>query len=158
LGLTSREKFFIKEGLRRIIYNISIAHETIAFHALYLPKVGHKLQLRRELIVPSCGRNKYICPTTKDSHVRDVWFIARECFKRHSPFKVGHRSLIVAVHSMFYRELPPGLRDAQLHAQSPFFVHNGAVQSFSTSILLGDKWYALKDFNSLCVTADAVSP
>src|SRR5580693_5618450 len=69
LGLTSREKFFIKEGLCGIIYNISVAHETIAFHALYLPKVGHKLRLRRELIVPSCGRNKYICPTTKDSHI-----------------------------------------------------------------------------------------
>jgi hypothetical protein len=106
LGLTSREKFFIKEGLRRIIYNVSIAHETIAFHALYLPKVGHKLRLRRELIMPSCRRNKYIHPTTKDSHSRDVWFIASECFKGCSPFKVRHRSLIVAVHGMFYRELP----------------------------------------------------
>jgi hypothetical protein len=151
LGLTSREKFFIKEGLRRIIYYISIAHETIAFHALYLPKVGHKLWLRRELIVPSYGRNKYICPTTKDSHFRDVWFIASECFKGCSPFKVRHQSLIVAVHGMFYRELPPGLRDAWLHTQSPFFIHDGAVKSFSVSILLGNKWYALKDFNSLCL-------
>jgi hypothetical protein len=112
LGLTSREKFFIKEGLCRIIYNISATHETIAFHALYLPKVGHKLRLRKELIVPSCGRNKYIRPTTKDSHARDVWFVASECFKGCSPFKARHWSLIVAVHGMFYRELPPGLRDA----------------------------------------------
>jgi hypothetical protein len=151
LGLTSREKFFIKEGLHRIVYYISAPHETIAFHALYLPKVGHKLRLRRELIVPSCGRNKYICLTTKDSHFRDVWFIASECFKRCLPFKVGHRSLIVAVHSMFYRELPPGLRDARLHMQSPFFIHDGAVKSFSASILLGNIWYTLKDFNSLCL-------
>jgi hypothetical protein len=151
LGLTSREKFFIKEGLRGIVYYISTAHEMIAFHALYLPKVGHKLQLGRELIVPSCGRNKYIHPTTKDSHSRDVWFIASECFKGFSPFKARHQSLIVAVHSMFYRELPPGLRDARLHMQSPFFIYDGAVKSFSTSILLGDKWYALKDFNSLCL-------
>jgi hypothetical protein len=43
LGLTSREKFFIKEGLNGIVYYISVADETIAFHALYLPKVGHKL-------------------------------------------------------------------------------------------------------------------
>jgi hypothetical protein len=112
LGLTYREKFFIKEGLHRIIYYVSVVHEMIAFHALYLPKVGYKLRLRRELIVPSCGRNKYICPITKDSHFRDVWFIASECSERHLPFKVGHWSLIVAVHGMFYRELPPGLRDA----------------------------------------------
>jgi hypothetical protein len=112
LGLTSREKFFVKEGLRGIVNYISAAHEMIAFHALYLPKVGHKLRLRRELIVSSCGRNKCICPTTKDSHSRDVWFVASECFKGCSPFEARHRSLIVAVHGMFYRELPPGLRDA----------------------------------------------
>jgi hypothetical protein len=149
LGLTSREKFFIKEGLRGIVYYISAVHEAIAFHALYLPKVGHKLRLRRELIMPSCGRDEYICPTTKDSHRRDVWFVASECFKGCLPFKVRHRSLIVAVHGVFYRELPPGLRDARLHVQSPFFIHDGVVKSFSTSILLGDKWYALKDFDSL---------
>jgi hypothetical protein len=151
LGLTSREKFFIKEGLCGIVYYISAAHETIAFHALYLPKIGHKLRLRRELIVPSCWRNKYIHPTTKDSHGRDVWFIASECFKGCSPFKVRHRSLIVAVHGVFYRELPPGLRNARLHAQSPFFIYDGVVKLFSMSILLGNKWYALKDFNSLCL-------
>src|SRR5580693_1831519 len=112
LGLTSRETFFVKEGLGGIVNYISTSHETIAFHALYLPKVGHKLRLRRELIVPSCGRNKYIRPTTKDSHARDVWFVACECFKGCPPFKVRHRSLIVAVQGVFYRELPPGLRDA----------------------------------------------
>jgi hypothetical protein len=101
--------------------------------------------------MPSCRRNKYIHPTTKDSHFRDVWFFASECFKGCLPFKVRYQSLIVAVHGVFYRELPLGLRDARIHMQSPFLVHDGAVKSFSSSILLGDKWYALKDFNSLCL-------
>jgi hypothetical protein len=48
-----------------IVYYISAAHETIAFHALYLPKVDHKLQFRRELIVPSCGRNNTYAPQPK---------------------------------------------------------------------------------------------
>ena len=149
LRFSSGVEFFVKEGLHSMKYYISTVHELIAFHALCFSKEDHKLRLRREHIVSSCRQYVYICPTTKDSHSRDVWFFACDCFKWCAPVKVFHQSPIVAMHGMFYRELPPGLRKATFNAHCTFFIHDGAVKSFSASILLGGKWNTLKDFNSL---------
>jgi hypothetical protein len=151
LHLTSRVEFFVKKGLCSMEYNISITHEMIAFHALCLSKEDHKLQLRRELILSPCRQYVYICPTTKDSHFRDVWFFACDCFKRCVPVKTLHWSPIVAMHGMFYRKLPPGLRKASFNVDYTFFIYNGMVKSFSTFIFLGGKRNTLKDFNSLCL-------
>ena len=125
LCLTSGVEFFVKEGLCSMEYYISTVHEAIAFHALHFSKEDHKLQLRRELIMSSCRCYVYICPTTKDSHSRDVWFFACDCFKWCSPVEAFHRSPIVAMHGMFYKKLPPRLRKASFNPHCTFCHRHG---------------------------------
>ena len=83
----------------------------------------------------------------KDSHSRDVWFFTSYCFKMCAPIKVLHQSPIVAMHGMFYRKLPPGLRKASFNMHCTFFIHDGAVELFSVSILLGGKRNVTSGFN-----------
>src|SRR6266850_2361331 len=115
------------------------------------PRYTISSDLGESLLVHLVRGIKMVCPTSKHSHRRDVWFFARECFKGCTPIKVFHRSPIVAVHGVFYRKLPPGLRNAGFNSHCTFLIHDGVVKPLSTSILLGGIWYALKDFNPFCL-------